>query len=112
MDLDWHHLAASYDGTTIRWYGDGRLIGSDSTRVLNSPDNIHMGKRDDNENYFPGRVDEVYIYNRALSDAQIAWLAGYTSPFSIPADLHQDNVINFKDFAKLADSWLEEVLWP
>jgi hypothetical protein len=47
-----------------------------------------------------------------LSDAQIAWLAGYTSTFSIPADLHQDNVINFKDFAKLADSWLEEVLWP
>jgi hypothetical protein len=26
--------------------------------------------------------------------------------------LHQDNVINFKDFAKLADSWLEELLWP
>jgi len=112
MDLDWHHLAASYDGTTIKWYGDGRLIGSDSTRVLASPDNIHIGKRDDNENYFPGRVDEVYIYNRALSDAQVAWLAGYTSAFSIPADLHQDNVINFKDFAKLADSWLEELLWP
>jgi hypothetical protein len=112
IDFEWHHLAASYDGTTIKWYADGRLINSDSTLVLNTPDNVHMGKRDDNENYFPGRVDEVYIYNRALSDAQIGWLAGYTSPFSIPADLHQDNVINFKDFAVLADSWLEEILWP
>jgi len=111
LDLEWHHLAATYNGTTIRWYGDGRFVGSED-RVLNTNDNIQMGKRADNTNYFPGRVDEVYIYNRALSDAQIAWLAGYTSVFSIPADLHQDNVINFKDFAVLADSWLEEILWP
>jgi hypothetical protein len=112
IDFEWHHLAASYDGTTIKWYGDGRLIGSDSTLVLVTPDNVHMGMRDDNTNYWPGRVDEVRIYSRALSDAQIAWLAGRTSTFSIPADLHQDNVINFKDFAVLADSWLDELLWP
>jgi hypothetical protein len=112
IDFDWHHLAASYDGTTIKWYGDGRLIGSDSTLVLATPDNVHMGMRDDNTNYWPGRVDEVRIYNRTLSDAQIAWLAGLTSTFSIPADLRQDNVINFKDFAVLADSWLEQILWP
>jgi len=112
IDFDWHHLAATYDGTTIRWYGDGQFIGSDSTRVLATPDNVHMGKRDDNENYWPGRVDEVYIYNRALSDAQVAWLAGYTSAFSVAADLHQDNVINFKDLAVLADSWLEQIMWP
>jgi hypothetical protein len=111
LDLEWHHLAATYDGTTIRWYGDGRFVGSEA-RVLNTNDNVQMGKRGDNENYFPGRVDEVYIYNRALSDGQIAWLAGHTSMLSIPADLHQDGVINFKDFAKLADSWLEQVLWP
>jgi len=47
-----------------------------------------------------------------LTGAEIAWLAGYTSVLSIPADLRQDNVINFKDFAVLADSWLEEKLWP
>jgi hypothetical protein len=112
VDFEWHNLAASYDGTTIAWYGDGRLVGTDSTRVLNTPDNVHMGKRQDNDNYFPGRVDEVRIYNRTLSEAQIAWLAGYASPISIPADLHQDNKIDFKDFAVLADSWLEELLWP
>ena len=112
IDFEWHHLAASYDGTTTKWYGDGRLIGSDSTLVLATTDNVHIGKRDDLDNYWPGRVDEVRIYSRALSDAQIAWLAGHTSMLSIPADLHQDNVINFKDLAVLADSWLEEILWP
>jgi len=112
IDLDWHHLAATFEGTTVRWYGDGRLIGSDSSRVLNTPDNIQMGKRADNDNYWPGRIDEVYIFNRALSGPEIAWLAGYTSAFSVAADLHQDGVINFKDFAVLADSWLDKVFWP
>jgi hypothetical protein len=112
IDLDWHYLAASYDGTTIRWYGDGRLIGSDSTRVLNTRNQVHMGKRDDNANYWPGRVDEVRIYSRVLSEAQVAWLAGYTSPFSIAADLNVDDVINLKDFAVLADAWLDQLFWP
>jgi hypothetical protein len=111
IDLDWHHLAATYDGTTIAWYADGRLVNSQAY-TINTLDRVMMGKRGDRENYFPGRVDEVYIYNRALPAAQIAWLAGYTSVVSIPADLRQDNVINFKDFAVLADSWLEELLWP
>ncbi len=112
VDLEWHHLAASYDGTTIQWYGDGRLIGSDSSRTLNTPDNVHMGKREDNDNYFPGRVDEVRIFDRALSDAEVASLAGHTSPLSIPADLYQDDVIDFKDLAVLGDSWLDKVFWP
>ena len=27
-------------------------------------------------------------------------------------DLHDDEKINFKDFAVLADTWLDEQLWP
>jgi hypothetical protein len=30
----------------------------------------------------------------------------------LAADLHEDGVVDFKDFAVLVDSWLEEVLWP
>jgi hypothetical protein len=118
LDLDWHHLAATYDGTTIRWYGDGRYINSyerSGANALNTEDTVHMGQRGDTGeavNFFPGKIDDVKIWNRALTGAQIAWLAGRTSTFSIPADLRQDNVINFKDFAVLADSWLEQVLWP
>jgi hypothetical protein len=28
------------------------------------------------------------------------------------AELRQDGVVDFKDFAVLADAWLEELLWP
>jgi hypothetical protein len=111
VDLSWHHLAATYDGTTIRWYGDGRLRGSEDWD-LDTVDNVQMGRRADYPNYFPGRIDEVHIYSRALSDAEIAWLAGYTSPLSQPFDLHQDGTVDFRDYALLVDSWLDEILWP
>ena len=84
VDLtEWHHLAASYDGTTIKWYGDGLLVGS-AARALNTPDNVHIGKRQDNANFFPGLVDEVQIYSRVLSEAEIAGLAGMTKPIDKP----------------------------
>ena len=111
LDLDWHHLAATYDGTMIKWYGDGRFVNSEE-RTLDTIDNVQMGKRGDNYNYFPGRVDEVRIYSRALSEAEIAWLAGKTEPFSEPVDLNVDGTVDFKDFTVLADAWLDELLWP
>jgi len=111
VDLDWHHLAATYDGTTITWYGDGRLVNSED-RALSTEDNVQMGKRAHNDNHFPGWVDEVYIFARALSAPEIGWLAGYTLPFSEPFDLHQDDTVNFKDFAVLADMWLDAHMWP
>ncbi|UCE50290.1 MAG: LamG domain-containing protein, partial [Phycisphaerales bacterium] len=80
IDFEWHHLAASYDGMTLKWYGDGMLIGTED-RVINPPDNVHIGKREDNDNFFPGLVDDVRIYNRVLSDAELAGLAGKTEPF-------------------------------
>jgi hypothetical protein len=76
-DLDWHHLAASYDGTTAKWYGDGSFIGS-LAGVLNTMDNVQMGKRADDNNRFSGLIDEVRIYGRALSLDEVAYLAGKT----------------------------------
>ena len=60
------------------------LIGNDSSRPLNTPDNVHIGKRKDNSNYCPGRLDEVQTFSRILSDMEIARLAGITLPFDKP----------------------------
>jgi len=79
IDQEWHHLAATYDGTTIAWYGDGRLVGSED-REIDTEDNVHVGKRANNDAYFPGSVDDVCIYNQAVSAEGIAWLAGKTAP--------------------------------
>ncbi len=84
IDLEWHHLAATFDGTAVSWYGDGRPIGSVEVDNVDTPGEVRMGNRQDNDNFFPGSVDEVRIYDRALSDGEIAWLAGKTEPIHTP----------------------------
>jgi hypothetical protein len=36
------------------------------------------------QKYFIGLIDEVRIYNQALSQEEITWLAGRTQPFDKP----------------------------
>jgi regulation of enolase protein 1 (concanavalin A-like superfamily) len=85
IDLEWHNLAASYDGTTLKYYGDGKFVGSNSSLNLRTYANVHMGKRFDNTNYFRGMVDDGRIYDYALTDNQIAAVANRpaaTNPIS------------------------------
>jgi hypothetical protein len=106
VDLDWHHLAATYDGTTVYFYGDGGRMGS-ATYAIDTPDTVNIGKREDNTNFFPGSVDDVRIYDYALSSSEIFSLAEGS-----PLDLNGDMKIDFKDYALLVDQWLEKQLWP
>ena len=69
----WTHLAATYDGVTMRFYVNGVQVGSRaqtgsmlvSTRALRIGGNSVWGE------YLNGLVDDVRIYNRALSPAEI-----------------------------------------
>jgi hypothetical protein len=69
----WTHLAATYDGTTLRLYVNGSQVGTravpsplvTSTGVLRFGGNSVWGE------FFAGRIDEVRLYNRALSVAEI-----------------------------------------
>jgi hypothetical protein len=108
--------------TTIKCYADGHLAGS-AARAINTLDNVQMGKRGDNDNRFPGLVDDVRVYNRALTQGEVAYLAGKTTAFQQRLDLllmpqdpainmYNDGVIDLKDYALVADTWLDELLWP
>ena len=125
----WVHIAATFDGTTGRIYLDGSEIASGPFFFANG---INAGMTIGNNNSeswpdcpgaFKGDIDEVRIYNRALSAAQVAYLAD-TSPndgelHSVPsrAEFYEagqgtTRVVNFSDYAVLADLWLTEMLWP
>ncbi len=87
--LDWHHYAMTYDGTTIEYYGDGIPMDTDTGKsnvqdLSVSADRVHVGSRITQTSSFPGKVDDAQIFNRVLSDAEIAWLAGRTLPFDKP----------------------------
>ncbi|HEY1556889.1 MAG TPA: LamG domain-containing protein [Kofleriaceae bacterium] len=75
----WQHLAISWDGATRRVYIDGVPSGSDtqSTPLAYDANAMKIGC-DDNvgiSEVFDGVLDELQIYDRALSDAELAELA-------------------------------------
>lgn len=67
----WHYVVTEFDGTTRKIYLDGVLKGSDTpsghSAVLS---NFRIGSINGG-NYFNGSIDELQIYNRALSLGQI-----------------------------------------
>ena len=70
VDTRWHHFAATYDGSEGRWYVDGQLIDRLAGAIATT-DEVRIGARLSNNNYFPGLVDDVRIYNKALTQNEI-----------------------------------------
>ena len=70
VDTEWHHFAVTYEGDEGRWYFDGQLIDV-STGELGTIDQVRIGGNLDVAKYFAGLVDDVRIYNRALTETEI-----------------------------------------
>ncbi|HWC29074.1 MAG TPA: LamG-like jellyroll fold domain-containing protein, partial [Dehalococcoidia bacterium] len=70
----WTHLAATYDGSMLRFYVNGVQVSSIATtgNIMTSTGALRIGGNAvwGNE-YFAGLIDEVRIYNRALSAAEV-----------------------------------------
>src|SRR5439155_6502492 len=69
----WSHLAATYDGAALRLYVNGSEVGSTPLTgdVTNAPGKLTIGGNDVWGEFFTGLIDEVRVYNNALSPAQI-----------------------------------------
>src|SRR5690606_29832260 len=70
----WHHVAMTYDGTTARLYADGVEV-SNNTKTYNLVLSVaHIGKHVNSSGWWSGTIDDVRIYDRALSAAEVAAL--------------------------------------
>lgn len=69
----WSYLTATYDGVTLKLYVDGVLMGSRtlSGNLLTSTGPLRIGGNSIWTEFFKGNIDEVRVYNRALSQAEI-----------------------------------------
>jgi len=69
----WAHLAATYDGTTLRLYVNGVQVTSHvwPGPIPSSSYPMTIGADTLHGSYFAGLIDEVRVYNRALSAAEI-----------------------------------------
>jgi len=69
----WTHLALTYDGATLRLYVNGVQVASQAQggRLPTSTYPLQIGGDSIYGQYFQGTIDEVRIYNRALSAPEI-----------------------------------------
>jgi hypothetical protein len=126
----WYHVAGVYSqGNYIRTYVNGVLdrelittavLGTSTGGTLK----IGCEPYTTTANFFNGIMDDLRIYNKALSAGEIAYLADETPadgklyiPVPSVAELYSgepqgSRKIDLKDYAELADAWLEEILWP
>ncbi len=87
---EWHFVAGQRQGTTLRIYIDGQLENSMTIPAAynlsgTSQHNAYIGaitNHVDGSLYklYNGLIDDVRVYNKALSQEEVLWLAGNTSP--------------------------------
>ena len=76
-DGNWHHVAVTYDPKDTldyRLYVDGKLDTAGNLTVPTNTAKNHpliVGMRIDGINYFEGQIDEVRMYNYALSPTEL-----------------------------------------
>jgi hypothetical protein len=99
----WHHLIGTFDGTEIEFYFDGLSIGSmpaPNSSIYYSSDGLVMFGRDGNNpspltGLYQGWIDDIAIYNRALTEQEIQTLYTGQCPTvatnctSLPSNLQQ-----------------------
>jgi len=76
----WHHVVATYDHPTAKLYDNGIEVASSkhcSALPVAGAYEVRIGRA--SESYYPfnGSIDEVRIYNRALSEQEVKQLFAY-----------------------------------
>jgi len=122
-DGEWHHVGWVYDGTMNYIYVDGEVDATEvnSGQITVSSYPLYIGNNSQNtDRFWNGLIDDVMIYNRALSQEEVqAVMQSSAGSFSIasspnPEDgaLHLDTWVTLSwkagDFAASHDVYMGE----
>ena len=79
--MTWVHIAGTYDGSIASFYVDGQYVMSQALTGRFTPDTTAFilgangnGLPGGPSERFPGRIDEIMLYRRALAADEIAQL--------------------------------------
>ena len=69
----WYHIACTYDGSTVSIYVDGELKSSisKSGTLSTATQSIFVGANPYPTHHYNGAIDDIRIWNRALSESEI-----------------------------------------
>jgi hypothetical protein len=138
-DGKWHHIAIAYENLNYtdlyvdglhasQWWAKGwndpQTIGTNNYDIFigASSGEIQGGGAygDDHPTGFKGLIDDVRIYDRSLTQIEIASVmadADLYVPLDSLANLYDQEgmnskIINFRDYQLLATEWLEDTMFP
>ncbi|MBN2021569.1 MAG: metallophosphoesterase [Pirellulales bacterium] len=117
-DDTWHHVAVTYQaGARMAVYIDGVLSGElaagvpEACAATSFPFSLgNLGQGSSTDAYcFNGLLDDVRVFEGALTPGQIGRLAAGVEPF-LPGDANGDDAVDGADAAVLASHWLGAVV--
>lgn len=140
-DGQWQHICTVFDGTAGKLYVDGLLQDQGPWLTPAETDaNINIGAGADGQNPFNGAIDDMRLYNYALTDTDVAdlyyelsgqsvCLPAYIGPFDLTGPDSQPDCIvdlydlaaftgqwmilyDFEDFAGFTEYWMSNTLYP
>jgi gliding motility-associated-like protein len=85
----WHLYSVTYDGSVIRFYFDGTLLGvtqSSTALMKNFNATLNLGRdQHGNDEYVSADLDDIRIYNRALTAAEITQFYNAAPDYPAPS---------------------------
>ncbi len=93
-DGSWHHVVITKNGTTGIVYVDNEVKSSTASLSYSAPwstNSIYIGNEKDRAYYFQGAMDDVRIYNRAISASEVKRL------YEMGATTHINTTIDTND---------------
>ena len=106
----WYNAVVTYDGTTRRIYVNGSEEVSDTPSSVNVTlgGTLRIGTTVDGNYDFNGLIDEVGIWNTALSASDVAKIASKPSNLSKASSYDTDRTSNLKLWLRAGDKVLPE----
>lgn len=93
---NWHQIAGSFDGTSVKLYLDGKLVATTphASKISTNSFNVSIGRNAERGSTSKADIDSVRIYNRALEVTELNDLTRTAAGSSLWMDF--DNVTEEK----------------
>ena len=74
VTTEWQHIGVTVSGKVIRFYENGEQVYSQELEggEANSFSNLIIGKNRHGDRKYHGSIDDVYVYDRAIGNAEVA----------------------------------------
>jgi len=73
---EWQHLTVTVSGKVVRFYENGQKVYSQQLEggAANKFSNIIIGQNRNRDRKYNGTIDDIYVYDRAINDPEVARL--------------------------------------